>query len=254
MYLASNTVRGWSEETEAWEAADWAAQETWQLAQRCGKGLRDIMSVSLSHFPFFFFLTLLPSFSLYRHNFPQLFFLSRTHFYFFSHTLSLCLPQSSILSPTFSFFSHSYFLYLPLQLPSLSPVYFLSLTLSFSPPSGFLLSPHIHHFCLTHTHPFLSLFHFDFLSIQFSFLFLLHTLISLSLTLIFHLSFTFSSPPTFNLFPHVFTFSLTHTLFLSLSPPHTFFLSHTFTLSHSFTFTLLHTKSSLLHKLPVFPL
>lgn len=213
------------------------------------------MSVSLSLiFPLFFSSLSFPPFlftATISLNFS--FSLALTFSFSLTHSHFVYPKQSSILSPTCSFFSHSYFLYLPLQLPSLSPVYFLSHTLSFSPPSVFLLFPHIHHFCLTHTHIlfFLSFtltfspFNFPFSSSSTHFLFPSHSLL-------FSISVLLSPPLPLLISFLTCSLSLSHTLFSFLSPLHTLSFCHTRLLSPTVLLLLFYTlKSSLLHKLPV---
>lgn len=142
--------------------------------RRCGKGPPGYRYLPVSHFPLFP-STLLPSFSLYGHKFPSAFLPLSHSICFLSHTL--CPPpQSSVLSPTFNFSSHSLTSCISLHNLLLNLVYFLSLTLSFSPHQFSFFLPYIPF--LSHILFFLS---FTFLSHSISFLFLLtpHTYIPL---------------------------------------------------------------------------
>ena len=241
MYLASNTVRGWSEETEAWDAADWAAQVTWQLAQRCRTGLQDITSVSLSHFPFFFFPSLpFPPFLFivtislnFSFSLALTFTFSLTHSHFvypkapfslpllvFSHTLTSCISlYNFLLSARFTFFL-SHFPFLPHRVFFCPPIYtisvshthilfFLSFTLTFSP------------------------FNFPFSSFS--------THLFPSHSLLFSISVLLSPPLPLLISFLTCSLSLSHTLFSFLSPLHTLSFCHTRLLSPTVLLLLFYT-------------
>ena len=202
---------------------------TGDLGARCmlwkgapGTGGSGILCLSLSLlFPLFSSRSLPPLLLVATISLSSSFSLAFTFPFSLSHSRFVCRTQCSVLSPTFSFFSHTL----------TSCVY------------SFLSQPSL--LSLSHTFPFSHTFLFS----PTQFLFPLHALL-------FSTSVSLSpSPPTFNLFPHVLAFSRTHTLFLSLSPPHTLFLSATYLLSPTVLLLLFNTlKISLLLMLTDFPL
>ena len=210
-----------------------------------GTGGSGILCLSLS--------LLFPLFS--SHSFPPLLFvatislkpsfsLAFTFPFSLSHSHFVCPIQCSVLSPTFSFFSHTltscvYNFLLSAQFTFLLSHFPFLTHLPFLPHQFSFLSP-IYTISLSHTH---FSFHFSFLSIQFSFLFLPPSFYFPRTHSYFLSPFLSPSPPTFNLFPHVFAFSRTHSFPFSLPSTQFISLCHTFTLSHSFTFTLQHTKN-----------
>lgn len=232
--LASNTVRGLVLEAKPRGLADWAAQETRQLAGQLWKG-RDIVSAYIYSFPLF------PSLS-----FPPFLFIATISLSVSSslafRLLSLSHPHSNtphkapVLSPTFNFSSHSLTsLYLPPNLLLSAWFYFLSLTFPFL-HSFFFLSP-IYTISLTHT--------------SFSF--------SLSLSL--SLPFNFLSLPPPHLYPsHSLLISISVLLspspllisFLTCSP--SLSLQLLSTLSPTVTLSFCHTRYSLPSFLSLFML